>query len=62
MFDSLFMGTVIWSVLIDEPEVLVTNVELYKIIRIRFIMKIININLQGSGCTKEILIKMESKL
>lgn len=49
--------------LMDEPEVFVTNVELWKRKRIRFqFMKIINTNLHGSGGTKEILIKIESAL
>lgn len=62
MFESLFMDTIIWCMLMDEPEVFVTNVELWKRIRVRFkFMKIVNINLHGSGGTKEILIKIESK-
>lgn len=63
MFERLFIGTILRCMLMDEPELFVTNVELWKRIRIRFkFMKIININLHGSGGTKEILIKIESEL
>lgn len=37
VFESLFMGIVSWYKLMDEPDVFVTNVELYKIIRIKFV-------------------------
>lgn len=63
IFERLFMGTSLRCMLMDEPEVFVTNVELWKRIRIRFkFRKIININLHGSGGTKDILIKIESEL
>lgn len=45
VFESLFMRTIIWFILMLDLEVFVTNVVLWKIIQIRLkFIKIININ------------------